>query len=269
MKLGILTTDTPHHRHFIREIVRRAPRSLATTFVMYETGGYPWKTKARNHFRKSFPNFWNGLVLNPYLQSAALSRRIEAFERARFFPDGDDSLPAQVPVYHVPNVNGADAAQIFDRHPCDLFFVYGTGKISPQVFSRPAVAAVNAHGGLLPTYRGLDTNLWAALRGRPEDMAVALHQLDADFDTGALYAQERIGPVPGLSLVSLRYITTLHVVDMALHLFVSFVAGRVSPVPQSGSGDYFGSMPLVQKYRANRIIRAFAEQGRRARAFAT
>jgi hypothetical protein len=269
MKIGILTTDTPHHRYFIREIARCASKSIEIAVVVFETAGYSWDAKAKAHFRKTFPSLWKGVALNPYLQSGALNRRIDAFERARFFPDGDDSLPAHIPVLHVASVNDENSARIFDSNPCDIFFVYGTAKIKPDVFRRPSLATVNAHGGLLPAYRGLDTNLWAALLGKPADMAVALHQVEAHFDTGALYAQERIGPVAGLSLMSLRYFTTLRVVDMALTLFENFLNGRATAVSQAGAGTYFGPMPLLQKYRADRVIKAFAEQGARAPVFAT
>ncbi|MCW0234930.1 MAG: formyltransferase family protein [Ferrovibrio sp.] len=258
MRIGILTTDTPHHRYFIRELYRLLPAPAHLSFVMFETKPYPWISRAKAFFIQKLPNAWIGLLGNPYLQSKNLARSVLAYERARFFVDGDDALPPDLPLITVADVNDADAAAFLDQHPTDILFVYGTGLVKPSVYRRAAVAAINAHGGLLPNYRGLDTNLWAALEGHPEDMAITLHHVAEKFDTGDILAEQRLQPAPDLSLVSLRYHVTVTLVPMTLNLLSRFLAGNVASAPQTGSGRYYGPMPHLMKIRAGRIIARWA-----------
>lgn len=257
LRVGVLTTDTPHHRYFLRELLSNLPDGTCLSLVLFETKAYPWGGRAWRHFKMHFPDLWRGWALNPYIQSRRLGQRTMRFEQAHFFPDHDDLLPADLPVFEVHSVNDGHSAAILDRHPCDLYYVYGTGLVKPEVYRRPRLGAINAHGGLLPGYRGLDTNLWAALLGHPEDMAVTLHEVGADYDTGAVVRQERLGRIPGLSLLTLRYHTTFLVTRLTIDTIGDYVRGRVLARPQSGGNRYFGPMPHALKLRAGRLIERF------------
>lgn len=259
MQIGILTTDTPHHRYFMQEMQNRLPATLKTAWVLLETKPYPWSRHARTFARQRLPNLWTALALNPYLQSKRLASKIDAYERPRFFPTGKDDWPAGITIQTVDDVNDATAAAFLDHNPCDIMFIYGTGLVRPMVYSRARTVAINAHGGRLPDYRGLDTNLWAALENRPQDMTVTLHQVAAKLDTGDIFAQETLPPTDDLSLVSLRYHTTLIVCDMTLRLLPKFLDHTVVAKRQAGESRYYGPMPYMLKLRADRNIRRWAK----------
>lgn len=258
MRLGVLTTDTPHHRYFLRELQRRMPEGVEIVLTLFEERAYPWRERALRHFRRSMPNVWRGTALNPYVQSRRFAARQLAWEEATFFPEGDRALPPMIGSHVVGSVNDVPAAQFIEAARLDAIFVYGTGLVEDHVFGRAPLGAVNAHGGLLPAYRGLDTNLWAALEGRPDEMAVTLHKVDADYDTGPVFSQRRLGRIAGLEALTLRYHTTLVVVEMALELLPRLAAGRLAGRAQSGPSRYYGPMPQLLKRRADRMIRAYA-----------
>jgi folate-dependent phosphoribosylglycinamide formyltransferase PurN len=258
MRLGVLTTDTPHHRYFLREVTRRLSSDVEVVLNLFEDRPYPWRRRAARHFRLSLPNLWRATILNPYVQSRRFAARQLSWEETAFFPTGDRSLPPSVPTHVVRSVNDSEAERLLRQARPDLLFVYGTGLIKSHVFDMPTLGAVNAHGGLLPGYRGLDTNLWAAFEGHPEDMAVTLHRVDADYDTGPTYMQHRLGRITGLNLLTLRFHTTVMVTDMAVDLLHRIAAGSAATLHQSGTSRYYGPMPLWLRHRADRVIRDYA-----------
>lgn len=254
MKIGLLTTDTPHHRHFIHELTSAGLLS----FVIFETRGYPWAKRRRRHFRKNLPNLYRALVLNPYRRSERFERERDLLEEQRFALGKRAWPPRGTRVETVSSVNDHDCRSMLIEESPDLLFVYGTGIVKKDVFSLPRLGTVNAHGGLLPKYRGLDTNLWAAYLGHPEEMAVTLHEMEQGIDTGAVYVSRRLSATPDLCRLTLRYHTTLLCTEMAVELGRAFDQRVPGKAPQPENGGYFGPMPPVLQRRADAAIKRFA-----------
>jgi len=258
MQLGVLTTDTAHHRYFLRRLVRDLPPAIHISLNVFETIEYPWKRLARQYAIRALPNIWRGLGLNPYIQSGSLTRAQSEFDETQFFPDGDRSIPDGFRSVYARSANDEEVGEFISDAGVDLLVVYGTGKLRPHVFEGVDMGAINAHGGLLPGYRGLDTNLWAALEGAPEDMAVTVHGVDQELDTGPVYGVRRLGRIPGLDLRSLRYHTAILATDLLLEVIVGIYSGQVRPERQREAGRYFGHMPILLKRRAERIIKSYS-----------
>lgn len=259
IRVAVLTTDTPHHRYYLRRLWNEAPQGVEFVLALFETRPYPWGRNAKRHLRQTMPNLWRGLALNPYFQPLSFARAQAEFENSHFFPDGDSSLPKSLPVRKVRSVNDDDAAVALAEAAPDLQLVYGTGVVKARTFDGPPLGTVNAHGGKLPAYRGLDTNLWAVLEGRPQDMTVTLHGIDAGIDTGPIYAAEPIGRIKGMNAVNLRCHTAILCTRMTIDLLARFAAGTARAEPQTGEGRYFGPMPWLLRQRAGRLLRAYAE----------
>lgn len=255
MRIAVLTTDTLHHRYFLRRLVRDLPDGAEIVLTLFETRPYPWRSKAKRHLAQSLPNLWNGLVKNPYLQPMSFASRQDAFEMPRFFPDGDTSLPANNPVEWVESVNLPKARELLSSAGADVFYVYGTGKIRPEIFGMPPLGSVNAHGGKLPGYRGLDTNLWAAFEGRPEDMYATVHKVSEGFDEGSVYLDRPIAPHSDLSIYSLRYFSTLNFVDLFRDVTLDLLKGSPSMRPHDPEdSNYYGPIPWVFKRQVETIL---------------
>jgi hypothetical protein len=58
------------------------------------------------------------------------------------------------------------------------------GLVPPAVLAIPTMATLNAHPGILPEYRGLDTALWAIYENRPDEVGCTLHLVEPGIDTG-------------------------------------------------------------------------------------
>ncbi len=258
LKIATLTTDTLHHRYFLKRLRGETSSHACIVLNLFETRPYPWRKKAHRHILKSLPNLWKGLVKNPYVQPD-LGPRIDAYEMPRFFPDGDTAIPADIPSHYVQSVNGEDARALLRNAKPDLIFVYGTGLVKPETYQIATRAAINAHGGKIPGYRGLDTNLWAAYEGHPEDMTATLHQVDDDLDTGPVYMDRPIGRPADLSLVTLRYHTAVLCTDMFIDLIAAFFDGEPnSKIQNLAESRYFGPMPWLLKRRTNNLLAKWA-----------
>jgi methionyl-tRNA formyltransferase len=201
---------------------------------------------------------WNGIVHNPFLQPSSLAIAINRYERQLFFPDGDDSLPGS-PTFYVETVNSPETEQHLRAAAPDLILVYGTGLVLPRIYGIARSAALNAHGGKLPGYRGLDTNLWAILEGNPQDMTATWHALAPELDTGAVYADAPVPPHRDLALHTLRGRTAILCTDLIIDLLPRLKDGA-GPIRthRKDESRYFSMMPWVLKRRADKLLRQYA-----------
>ena len=258
MRVAILTTDTAHHRYFVRRLFSELPSEIELVLNIFETKGYPWAKLKMRHIKNNLPNLWRAFALNPYSLSPVLDAAQAEFEEPAFFPDGNRELPEALPTTSIHSVNDAECMDALRRAEPDVLLVYGTGKIHAPVFKAAPLGAVNAHSGLLPGYRGLDTNLWAAYEGKPEDMAVTLHVIDAELDTGAVYESRPLGKIAGIRLANLRYHTAALCTDMFVHVIKRIAAGTAQTKLQSGDSRYYGPMPTRLKLKTEKVLRAYS-----------
>ena len=81
---------------------------------------------------------------------------------------------------------------LFDAHPIDLIVSwFYTRKIAARWLARPRLGAIGVHPSLLPRHRGPDPYFWAIDAGDAET-GVTVHYLEAEYDTGAIIAQQRL-----------------------------------------------------------------------------
>lgn len=256
MKVVVLTTDTRHHRHFVHQILADSSTEMSLAAVFVETRNYPWRSKARKHLATSLPNVWKGGALNPYVISPLQKRRQDRYEKAQF-PDEHQARWPEVRRHSFFSLNDSIVvSKLEELHP-DLLFVYGTGILTGPIL-KVAPLAVNAHGGRLPHYRGLDTNLWAALQGHPQDMAVTFHGLVEKVDSGPIYLMESLPRPADLSLTSLRFHTTILCTQMFKTLVASYLANELSPLVVKGPSRYYDPMPALLKRRADHVLKRYA-----------
>ena len=130
------------------------------------------------------------------------------------------------------------AARVCDYRP-DVVFVYGTGKLGPElVHAAPFV--LNFHGGDPERYRGLDSNLWALYHKDYDALQVTLHHVDDGLDTGDIVFQTQlsVGPVADLQAQTER--ACVQLAHLALH---GIEAGFLPRRKQRTKGRYYSRMP--------------------------
>jgi methionyl-tRNA formyltransferase len=83
-------------------------------------------------------------------------------------------------------------APIFRSYEPDLVICLGFPMLMPQeALDVPRLGAINMHPSKLPLYRGPIPLPWAIRNGETE-IAMTAHRMEAEFDTGAILAQEQI-----------------------------------------------------------------------------
>lgn len=117
----------------------------------------------------------------------------------------------------------------------DVIVVAAYGKFLPSdVLSVPPHGCVNIHPSLLPMYRGPSPVAAALLDGQAET-GVSLMLLDEGMDTGPIIAVEKAPIAPRDTADAL----TAQLFDLGARMLRNrlpeWVAGEITPVPQSGS----------------------------------
>jgi len=112
---------------------------------------------------------------------------------------GDGSRLAEMLAGAPPDVDVLYAAHkrslepLFRAYAPDLVICIGFPWLFPQAaLDVPRLGAINVHPSKLPLYRGPIPLPWAVRNGETE-IAMTVHRMDANFDTGAILAQ---APVP-------------------------------------------------------------------------
>lgn len=82
----------------------------------------------------------------------------------------------------VETVNSPAAVAAVAALGADLLVHAGAGLLRRQLLALPRLGTINAHMGLLPFYRGMNTAEWAAFNGDP--VGCTVHLIDLGIDTG-------------------------------------------------------------------------------------
>lgn len=260
MRVAVLTTDTVHHRYFLHRLEKELGGEIQIVLNIFEQRDYPWRSRAKMHFKESFPNIWRGSVLNPYIRSNYLERKQTTLEAKEFFGGRTPRISNKFPTIKVPSINCDEVLDAFETYRPDVGVVYGTGKISENVFSWPTYGLINAHGGILPEYRGLDTNLWAIYERQFDKVGVTIHRVDSELDTGDVLKISQLPLAKGMSISNLRYHTSIICTDLLLSTLEDLKRGRLEAQVQVSRGRYFGPMPTVKKCVTNLRLMNYENQ---------
>lgn len=127
----------------------------------------------------------------------------------------------------------------------DAFVVVAYGQIlSPEMLAMPKFGCINAHGSLLPKYRGAAPIQWSLFHGEPET-GVTTMQMDAGMDTGPMLLRSAlsVGRLDHAGQVAekLAALSADLLADTLLRLYQQKLRG----VPQPEAEATYA--PLIQK----------------------
>lgn len=103
----------------------------------------------------------------------------------------------------VNDVNDTRVLELLLVTDPSLVFVYGSNIIKAKLLDIDALW-LNAHGGILPGYRGLDSNLWAIAENKLDKVGVTVHVVNSRVDAGDIIWTERVEIKSILSLFGIR-----------------------------------------------------------------
>jgi len=109
-------------------------------------------------------------------------------------------------------------------------------KIPPDALAVPRLGWLNGHPSLLPRHRGPLPVAWAIREG-DEEIGITFHRMDADLDTGPIFAQRRY-PLGELQPPDAFYPELGLVVAEALGEALERLGAGDEGTPQEDSGSY-------------------------------
>jgi len=126
-----------------------------------------------------------------------------------------------------------------------------TGIVKKNILDIPAIGTINAHPGILPEYRGIDSYKWALFNDDYDKIGATVHWVDEKIDSGNIIFQELYEIKKNESLDSLES----NVNELAVELMAKAIADMISSGIVKGrqqknelSRQYF-KMPLKLEYK--------------------
>lgn len=156
------------------------------------------------------------------------------------------ALENQLPVWQPKSVKkDAETLEFLQTCQADAFVVVAYGQILSQaILDMPRVGCVNAHGSLLPFYRGAAPIQWSLYNGEKET-GITTMLMDAGMDTGPMLLEARTP----IGLLDNFYELAARLADLSADLLIETLLkleqGAISPIPQNN--DQATYAPLIQK----------------------
>jgi len=231
-RVGILTTQTPHHARFVERLAER----FEVVKVFEE----------RREISAEFETH------HPFEDDR------DAYECAEWFDGRTPSLSDFATVETYRDLNEPEAVESMRRADLDALVVFGTGRLGPEVIDVAPERIVNLHGADPEKYRGLDTHLWAVYHRDFRGLVTTLHRVRAELDRGGVVMKMPIPIGRGMELHQLRKANTevcIEITGQALDMLRDY--GQFISQPQLYIGRYYSFMPAVLKTRCVRQFREF------------
>ena len=127
----------------------------------------------------------------------------------------------------------------------DAFIVVAYGQIlSPDILAMPRLGCINAHGSLLPHYRGAAPIQWCLVQGEAETGIMTM-LMDAGMDTGPMLLTAKT-PIALLdNALDLAKILSETAADLLVETLQGLDRQEIQPIPQDDSQATYA--PLIQK----------------------
>lgn len=239
----IFTTDTPHHQYFIKYLKKRV-RFLEIKKVFFERKTLNNFSLFKKFFFQTFPNIFKGLFLNPYVQINLFERYLKRYEEKWFNQLINDNIEKQIFSF-VYDINSNKVKKYLNNNNLDLVIIYGTSKVKKEIYNTTTYGALNAHGGFLPAYRGLDTNLWAIFNNEVDMVYSTLHKVEEKFDSGEVVAEKKLSKKK-INFFKLRFYITIDICKIIEKAVVNLICNKKIKKNDMES-RYYKPMPILIK----------------------
>ncbi|WP_404791012.1 methionyl-tRNA formyltransferase [Altericista sp. CCNU0014] len=143
------------------------------------------------------------------------------------------ALECGLPVWQPTRVKkDAQTLEELRSQQADAFVVVAYGQIlSPEILAMPRLGCINAHGSLLPAYRGAAPIQWSIFNGDAVT-GVTTMRMDAGMDTGPMLLKRSIsvGLLDDVGAVAARLAEVS--ADLLVETLVALDRGSMTPEPQ-------------------------------------
>jgi len=185
----LLCRDGPVARYVAHEISDRLDG------IVVESGRRARRSKLLREWRRT--PWWRVPLLALDFVALAVYGRLwgRYIARALQGHPAASGYPVGVPVRYVDDANAQECVSALERLGPDVLLVLGTSILKADVLSIPGRFALNIHGGIVPRYRNVHSEVWAVLEDDAAHIGTTILHLGEGIDSGAVALQERItGP---------------------------------------------------------------------------
>ena len=218
MRVIILTTDTPHHLYFVKEIS-----------AIFHIIGIAIETK---------------LPKKPFLNHHVFEDERDQYEIKELLKGEKVRFEDFCVTKAFTNINDESSIEFITDLKPDVIVTFGTGLIRKPLISLCPEGFINLHGGDPEYYRGLDSHMWAIYHQEFEHLIVTLHRLNAGLDDGEVIEQAQLKLNKNSKITTLRAENTKLCVQLTLSALSVFdQLGSFASEPQKIIGRYYSFMP--------------------------
>lgn len=126
-------------------------------------------------------------------------------------------------------------------------------KLAPATLAIPARDCINLHPSLLPDYKGVEPVLMALAAGE-SDYGITLHQMQEDFDAGAILDQKPLPVVSGQCLFW-HCLQAFREGAVLAREYLEAAGRGYTPRRQPEGGDYYGWPSPSEVARVKQLVR--------------
>jgi len=160
-------------------------------------------------------------------------------------------------------VRGANSIQMQDlleSMEVDLLVLGNTGIIKKNILTIPSIGTLNAHPGILPEYKGLDSIYWASYHKEFENIGVTVHFVNEGIDTGNIISKTYVN-FENEKNISKAYrkllrLSTKVLADAALKIIDNKNIKTIS----NENGNYFSKIPIKKYFKAKKYFKNSGEK---------
>lgn len=209
--------------------------------IVVESGRAAKREKLRREWRRT--PWWRlpvlaldlaALTIYDRLWSRSLRRRLHDHPAGRGYP-------AAIPTQRIDDANAPDCLEALKRLAPDVLIVLGTSILGAPVLAIPERAALNVHGGIVPEYRNVHSDVWAVLHGDASNVGTSIIHLDEGIDTGAVALQRRVSGAAGF--FDLRWRNVLVATELVVEALRRLEDGTLPREPQDSERSGFHRTP--------------------------
>ena len=246
MKVVVLTTDTKHHRYFVNRLAQKAEIAV----ILEQHGLDYWKSywKWVNRHHRTLSSF----IDNPYIHLGyPLFNYLQDQFEEKFFEGVPSEFTGLSDMTSFTSVNDPECVTWAKDYKPEVIVSFGTGLIKKGILEIDALK-MNIHRGIIPKYRGLDSDLWAFYFRDFENVGTTVHLIEPRFDTGNILEQMFLVIEPHMKAYHIRYYTSVLATEMVLSILEQVRKKKNVPfqLQELERGDYYSFIPPIRRYQA-------------------
>ncbi len=160
------------------------------------------------------------------------------------------ALEHQLPIWQPRRIKrDREVIQALQETNSDAFVVVAYGQIlSQEILDIPRLGSINAHGSLLPAYRGAAPIQWCLYNDEPQT-GVTTMLMDAGMDTGAMLLKRTLDIPLLMNAQGLAESLAQQSAELLIETLLQLDSCEVTPIPQSDAEATYAR--LIQKVDFN------------------